>query len=154
MKAKASLSAARKTPILPKYELDKDNIDVQGWDNTPRQEPAKIKVADKMRDDRSVFTEAQLKAECARCLKCGRTFVDETMCVGCGLCTTRCKFDAIHLERRFDEPGVVYEKIAPSSVPHILARNVKILFTGKGKPKKVAKDKAVEAARKRKESIR
>ncbi|MCI2111118.1 MAG: FAD-dependent oxidoreductase [Bacilli bacterium] len=141
-------------PYLAKYELDKDNIDVQGWDNAPRQEPAKIKVADKMRDDRSVFTEKQLKAECARCLKCGRTFVDETMCVGCGLCTTRCKFDAIHLERRFNEPGVVYEKIAPSSVPHILARNVKILFTGKGKPKKVAKDEAVEAARKRKESIR
>jgi hypothetical protein len=24
-------------PYLAKYELDKDNIDVQGWDNTPRQ---------------------------------------------------------------------------------------------------------------------
>jgi ferredoxin len=55
------------------------------------------------------------------------------MCVGCGLCTTRCKFDAIHLEKRFDVGGRTYEQIAPSSVPHILARNLKIIFTGKGK---------------------
>ena len=62
------------------------------------------------------------------------------MCVGCGLCTTRCKFDAIHLKRRFDADGTIYAKTAVSSVPHILARNLKIVFTGKGKAKSKAKD--------------
>ena len=128
-------------PYLAEYELDKDNIDVAGFDNTPRQEPGMVEIHDdKMRDDRGIFTEEQVKKECERCLKCGRTFVDETMCVGCGLCTTRCKFDAIHLKRRFDADGTIYAKTAVSSVPHILARNLKIVFTGKGKAKSKAKD--------------
>ena len=141
-------------PYLAKYALDKDNIDVQGWDNTPRQEVKRVEVTDKMKDDRAVFSEAQLKAETKRCLKCGRTFVDETMCVGCGLCTTRCKFDAIHLQKRFDEHGRTYEQIAPSSVPHILARNLKIIFTGKGKAKAVNKDDIAKRENDKKESIK
>ena len=32
-------------------------------------------------------------------LGCGATKVDEYMCIGCGICTTRCKFDAIHLRK-------------------------------------------------------
>jgi NADPH-dependent glutamate synthase beta subunit-like oxidoreductase/Fe-S-cluster-containing hydrogenase component 2 len=140
-------------PYLAKYEIDKNNIDVQGWDNTPRQEVKHVEVADKMRDDRSTFSEEQVKAECARCLKCGRTYVDETMCVGCGLCTTRCKFDAIHLERRYDQGGLTYEQITPGSLGHILARNVKIIFTGKGKKKLVAKDQ-LDKATPKKESIK
>jgi NADPH-dependent glutamate synthase beta subunit-like oxidoreductase/Fe-S-cluster-containing hydrogenase component 2 len=141
-------------PYLAKYALDKDNIDVQGWDNTPRQEVHHVEVKDPMRDDRAVFSEAQLKAETSRCLKCGRTFVDETMCVGCGLCTTRCKFDAIHLQRRFDVHGRTYEQITPSSLPHILARNVKILFTGKGKKKLVNKDDIAKREADKKETIK
>jgi NADPH-dependent glutamate synthase beta subunit-like oxidoreductase/NAD-dependent dihydropyrimidine dehydrogenase PreA subunit len=141
-------------PYLAKYALDKDNIDVQGWDNTPRQEVKRIEVKDKMKDDRAVFSEAQLKDETKRCLKCGRTFVDETMCVGCGLCTTRCKFDAIHLQKRFDEHGRTYEQIAPSSVPHILARNLKIVFTGKGKAKEVNKDDIAKRENDKKETIK
>ena len=46
-----------------------------------------------------MFTEEQVKAETARCLGCGATIVDENKCIGCGLCTTRCEFDAIHLLR-------------------------------------------------------
>jgi Fe-S-cluster-containing hydrogenase component 2 len=30
--------------------------------------------------------------------------VDQNKCFGCGVCTTRCKFDAIHLIKKFDEP--------------------------------------------------
>lgn len=141
-------------PYLAKYELDKNNIDVQGWDNTPRQEVERVSVQDKMKDDRKVFSEAQLKAEAKRCLKCGRTFVDETMCVGCGLCTTRCKFDAIHLQKRFDVHGRTYEQIAPSSVPHILARNLKIVFTGKGKKKRINKDDIAKQENVKKETIK
>jgi ferredoxin len=76
------------------------------------------------------------------------------MCVGCGLCTTRCKFDAIHLQKRFDEHGRTYEQIAPSSVPHILARNLKIVFTGKGKAKEVNKDDIAKRENDKKETIK
>ena len=41
--------------------------------------------------------------EASRCLSCGRTVVDEKKCIGCGLCTTKCKFDAIHLNRTHPE---------------------------------------------------
>ena len=85
-------------------------------DASTRQVPGK--AADKvrsLRDDRLTFTEEQLKKETARCLGCGASFVDPNKCLGCGVCTTRCKFDAIHLRKRsfvesidyFDRPKVL-----------------------------------------------
>ena len=87
---------------LDKSDLDYDHI---SYDNTSRQKPHidKSKTLTKY-DDRLTFTEEQLKAETERCLKCGATIVDQNKCLGCGICTTRCKFDAIHLIRKFDEP--------------------------------------------------
>jgi NADPH-dependent glutamate synthase beta subunit-like oxidoreductase/NAD-dependent dihydropyrimidine dehydrogenase PreA subunit len=110
-------------------QIDKDNIVVEGYDNTPRQTPDTLKIKDPFKDARAVFTEAQIKKETARCLGCGATVVDDTMCVGCGLCTTRCKFDAIHLQKISDNEGVVYEKSVINALPHILSRSVKVLFT-------------------------
>ena len=63
-------------------------------------DPAKTKT---MKDNRVMLTEEQVKLEASRCLSCGRTIVDQNKCIGCGLCTTRCKFDAIHLERNHPE---------------------------------------------------
>ena len=85
-------------------ELDKTNIIVpteeQGFDSGSRQIPgyneAKAKT---FGDARVTFTEEQIKKETARCLSCGATKVDEYLCVGCGLCTTKCAFDAIHLKK-------------------------------------------------------
>ena len=82
-------------------ELDKDDILVEGFDNSPRAVPGKkdgdaVKTFD---DLRLVLTEEQVKAEANRCLSCGATTVDDNRCIGCGLCTTRCAFDAIHLTR-------------------------------------------------------
>ena len=37
------------------------------------------------------------------CLSCGMSYVDPNRCIGCGICTTRCFFDAIHLERSHPE---------------------------------------------------
>ena len=37
------------------------------------------------------------------CLSCGASYVDPNRCIGCGICTTRCMFDAIHLERSHPE---------------------------------------------------
>ncbi len=54
-------------------------------------------------DRSATFTEDQIKAETARCLSCGASIVDPNKCIGCGLCTTRCEFDAIHLRREHPE---------------------------------------------------
>ncbi|MEE3480549.1 MAG: FAD-dependent oxidoreductase [Lachnospiraceae bacterium] len=84
-------------------ELDRDDIDpnAEGYDNCPRQaighregDPRKS-----YEDLRIALTEEQVHKEANRCLKCGATVVDLNQCIGCGLCTTRCEFDAIHLTR-------------------------------------------------------
>ena len=80
-------------------ELDKDNISLPEYDKTPRQVGGVDTTIDKksFRDASLTFTEEQVKKETARCLSCGASVVDEGKCIGCGLCTTRCEFDAIHL---------------------------------------------------------
>ena len=91
----------------PNYfvELDKDDITVENYDNTGRQRPGTNAAIgkDSFRDAKLVFTEEQVKKETARCLSCGKTVVDENKCVGCGICTTKCGFDAIHLKRDLPE---------------------------------------------------
>lgn len=81
--------------------LDRDDIRVEGYDNSSRQVPGmkNANPRDSFSDNRLPFTEEQVKKEAARCLGCGATIVDLNRCIGCGLCTTRCKFDAIHLTR-------------------------------------------------------
>jgi len=94
--------------------LDKENvmIAIDSFDSAKRQkhgiDAGKVKT---FRDDRLPFTEEQVKAETARCLSCGAALVDQNICIGCGLCTTRCKFDAIQLHRKYDAWGVPYEKL-------------------------------------------
>lgn len=92
-------------------ELDKSNIDheevLRTYDNTPRQKPDTITAnVGTMSDERAVFTPEQLKKEAARCLGCGATIVDQNKCLGCGVCTSRCHFDAIHLIRRTDQKNI------------------------------------------------
>ena len=67
-----------------------------------------------------------------------RRFGEENMCVGCGQCTTKCKFDAIHLERVYDGEGVKFLDMKPVVVKQmvkrqgkIAAKKVKSLFGGK-----------------------
>ena len=110
-------------------EIDKDNIVVADYDNTPRQQVVKKEVADRFKDDRATFTEDQIRKETARCLGCGASVVDPTMCVGCGMCVTKCKFDAVHLKKVANVAPVIYEKIAPSSAPYMVKRQAKIAAT-------------------------
>ncbi len=80
--------------------LDKNNIliDPQGVDGGSRQMPGyNAARARTFGDTRVTFTEEQVKKETARCLSCGATKVDQYLCIGCGLCTTKCAFDAIHM---------------------------------------------------------
>ena len=86
-------------------------IPLGGFDRAPRQKPAAPAGAvarTSFSDLRGSFTEEQVKAECARCLGCGVAVVDEFMCVGCGVCTTKCRFDAIHLEKIHDADNKEY----------------------------------------------
>ena len=82
-----------------------------GFDRAPRQRPSAVtgmEARTSFDDLRSTFTEEQMKTECARCLGCGTAVVDEYMCVGCGICTTKCRFDAIHLEKIHDADNLEY----------------------------------------------
>ena len=86
-------------------------IGLGGFDCAPRQKPARVEAAtakSTFNDLRIPFTEEQMKAECARCLGCGTAVVDQYMCVGCGICTTKCKFGAIHLEKVYDADNLEY----------------------------------------------
>lgn len=82
--------------------LDKQKLDPSEYDRAPRQktyhtdpEAAKRTFA----DIRKGLTEAQVRKEAERCLHCGLSIVDKDLCVGCGVCTRRCNFDALHLVR-------------------------------------------------------
>lgn len=111
-------------------ELDKDDVVIEEFDNAKRQIPGrKAGIAkDSFRDLRSVFTEEQVKAEAARCLGCGATVVDENKCIGCGLCTTKCEFDAIHLSRDLPEMSTMRkaEDKLKGILPYALKRAIKI----------------------------
>ncbi|MCQ2566939.1 MAG: FAD-dependent oxidoreductase [Mogibacterium sp.] len=82
--------------------LDKDGV-VLTPDNfkKPARNKCGIDESKKltMNDERLIFTEEQIKSEASRCLTCGRSIVDTNACLGCGICTTKCEFDAIHLNR-------------------------------------------------------
>ncbi|KEZ87719.1 pyridine nucleotide-disulfide oxidoreductase [Clostridium sulfidigenes] len=111
------------------HALDKENIELQGYDSTPRQSVGHVdgsKSRKTFKDLRETFTEDQIKRETERCLSCGATVVDEFLCVGCGQCTTKCKFDAISLVRKYDGEGVAYEDLKPVVIKQILKRKVKI----------------------------
>ncbi|MBP5460477.1 MAG: FAD-dependent oxidoreductase, partial [Clostridia bacterium] len=102
------------------HYLDKDNMVIASYDrglrNVPGKDPEKVKTFD---DERLTFTEDQVKAETARCLSCGQAHVDDKICIGCGLCTVQCKFDAITLHKIPDEEvgwGVEYEDLVKKVV--------------------------------------
>lgn len=111
-------------------ELDKNNLDIEEFDNAKRQIPGKKAgvATETFRDLRSTFTEEQIKTEAKRCLGCGASIVDENKCIGCGLCTTRCEFDAIHLTRDIPEASKMRtaENKLKGILPYAAKRAIKI----------------------------
>lgn len=110
--------------------LDKNNLIIEGYDNTARQTPNHDAAKEKsFKDTRMTFTEEQLKRETERCLGCGATVVDEYICIGCGQCTTKCKFDAIKLEKKYDAFIPEFEKLPIHVAKHVVKRTAKIAVT-------------------------
>lgn len=119
-------------------ELDKSNIQVEEYDNSSRQIPGvrkDIDVHKSFRDAKETFTEEQVKKETARCLGCGASVVDENKCIGCGVCTTKCEFDAIHLYREHPECSTMHKSEDKMKVilPYAFKREMKIRFGKKEK---------------------
>jgi heterodisulfide reductase subunit A-like polyferredoxin len=135
-------------------ELNKQDILVEQYDNGSRQEPANIDFDNtqsstakltnseahkhavtntKFLEYHGTLTEEQVKKETARCLSCGASVVDENRCIGCGICTTKCAFDAIHLNREHPEASVMRtsENKFDGILPYMLKRTSKILFKKK-----------------------
>ena len=111
-------------------ELDKENALIPvNYDTTPRQ---RIGYNEALRrtfsDERVAFTEEQIKKETARCLSCGASIVDPNKCIGCGVCTTKCAFDAIHLHRERPECSKMYacEDKMKAILPYMIKREFKI----------------------------
>lgn len=112
-------------------ELDKDNIKISSYDNSKRQKPGlveNVNIPSTFDEYKETFTETQVKLETHRCLGCGASVVDENACIGCGICTTKCAFDAIHLYRTHPEASrmVPCEQRVPELVKYMPKRVVKI----------------------------
>ena len=117
-------------------ELDKNNLLLEeaSYDNTPRQRIGYNETLRKtFKDGRVAFTEEQVKAETARCLGCGASVVDPNKCIGCGICTTRCAFDAIHLHRDLPECSTMRsaEDKMKGILPYMIKRKIRIRRTKK-----------------------
>ena len=109
--------------------LNKDNLDLKGYDHMPRQKVKHVdgnKSKESFEDFRGTFTEEQVKTETERCLSCGATVVDQYLCVGCGVCTTKCKFEAISLVRKYDSEGVELREIKPAVMKQAIKRKIRI----------------------------
>ncbi len=117
-------------------ELDRDDISIESYDNAKRQVPGMKPgiAADTYEDLRLALSEEQVKAEASRCLECGATYVDTNRCIGCGLCTTRCEFDAIHLTRDVPNASRMYTAEngkLKAILPYAAKRGIKILLNNK-----------------------
>lgn len=118
-------------------ELDKTNIRVETYDSSSRQIPPKADVKEQaktFRDLSQSLTEEQVKKETSRCLSCGASVVDPNKCIGCGICTTKCMFDAIRLHREI--PGASIMRASEDKLKYILPNMVKQSIKVKFKKKK------------------
>ena len=114
-------------------ELNKQDIVVESYDNSSRQEPGVVPQKSRFAEYHGTLTAEQVKTETARCLGCGASVVDENRCIGCGICTTKCGFDAIHLYREHPEASVMRtsENKFDGILPYMIKRTGKILFSKK-----------------------
>lgn len=117
-------------------ELDKENIKVETYDSSSRQIPPKADVKEQAKTFRDLsqgLSEEQVKKETSRCLSCGASVVDPNKCIGCGICTTKCMFDAIHLRRELPGASVMHtsEEKLKYILPNMVKQSIKVKFKKK-----------------------
>lgn len=125
------------------HELNKEDIAVENYDTAGRQEAGLDNSIDhkmSFRDAHKTLTAEQVHAEASRCLSCGASVVDENKCIGCGVCTTKCEFDAIKLHR--DHPEMTNMRKSEDKFkaigPYAVKRAIKIAFAPKTEAEKQA----------------
>lgn len=128
-------------------ELDKEDLLIDSYDTAGRQEAKDgPEGSDPFRDLHGTLTEEEVHTECSRCLACGASVVDPNKCIGCGICTTRCKFDAIHLYR--DHPENTDMRFAEDKikglVPYAMKRAFRILKNSGSEEAKIMREKRRE----------
>ena len=110
--------------------FDKENLaDLVDYDGTERQRTVHVDgdvARTTFKDLRGILTEEQIAKETARCLGCGAAKVDDYLCVGCGACTLKCKFEAIKLERVYDVKGFEINDLPKVVIKNALLRKAKI----------------------------
>ena len=123
-----SLILGRDRRKYQSIDKEKVQINLNSFENTPRQKPACV-VENRLtfQDEKGTFTTEQVKKETSRCLSCGAAHVDQNICFGCGLCTTRCKFDAIHLRKATEAWGTTYEKYIPAVAQELVQKEGRII---------------------------
>ncbi len=111
------------------HSFDKADLDLGGYDRLPRQRTSHVdanKSKGTFRDLRTTLTEEQVIKETERCLGCGVTVADQYLCVGCGACVLKCKFEAISLVRKYDDASVELSELRPTIMKHVLKRKGRI----------------------------
>lgn len=129
--------------------LNKEDITLPGYDDAGRQEAGMDETVDyknSFKDAHKTLTEEQVKKETARCLSCGAAYVDPNKCIGCGICTTKCSFDAIHLVRDHPKHSNMRkaEKKVTGLLGYALPRAFKILFNSGSKEARMMRRKRKE----------
>ncbi len=134
--------------------LDKEDLTYPSYDTAGRQEAADGDDRHTFADVHGTLTEEQVKTETRRCLSCGVSYVDPNKCIGCGICTTRCRFDAIHLVR--DHPECTTMRVAEKKITGLLSYAMKrafriVLHSGSKEAREMAKKRrAYKKAQKQK----
>lgn len=137
--------------------LDTSDLTYPEYDKAERQEAGMDTSIDhkmSFQDAHLTLTEEQVKIETSRCLGCGASYVDPHKCIGCGLCTTKCQFDAIHLVR--DTPKCSDMRVAEKKVTGLLSYAVKravkiVLHSGSVEAKELRLKRKQYKANKKKE---
>lgn len=129
--------------------LDKDDLNIESYDEAGRQEPGldeNINYRRSFEDAHKTLTEEQVMIETKRCLGCGASIVDPNKCIGCGICTTKCEFDAIKLVRDHPECSkmVRSEDKMKYILPYMIKRAFKIKFSPKTEEEKLSQKKHKE----------
>ena len=131
---RSSITIGRDRRNFVEFNKKDMSVNEESFDNSPRERIGYNEaLARTFKDERISFTEEQVKKETSRCLSCGASIVDENKCIGCGVCTTKCGFDAIKLHREHPECS----KMVPSEekmkhiIPYAIKQSVRVKIAGK-----------------------